>query len=423
MRKYLYLYIVAGIIILTGFLLYTSTQKIPEQPEVNIVAINKITKQAASCWDNLELLDHMEFEYRFVVIDNAENICYTSDEGLPNSPQASLRQGFLSADIIVKTSVVGKALVETYPDDNIKQAQRNLSAATAVVFGLLSALIISTLLIINNNAVRPFIRLERFAHKISTGNFNEPLPIDKNNSFGLFTHSLDIMRASLLEARQKQLAAERAKKEHIASLNHDIKTPITSIKLTSELLQASSNDATLMEKLKVIDIKADQVSRLMDDMLQSTLEELEEHSINLASHPSNVLLRVFENANNLYSMQIDDIPPCLLELDISRIEQVVGNIVTNSYKYAATDISVLFKMRGDFLQVDINDFGGGVDPDELELICTKFYRGESAKALQKEGEGLGLYIAKQLMVKMGGGLEAINRDGGFTIRLWIKLSR
>ena len=105
-----------------------------------------------------------------------------------------------------------------------------------------------------------------------------------------------------------------------------------------------------------------------------------------------------------------------------RMEQVIGNIITNSYKYANTDIDVDFKICEDVLQIQINDYGSGVNSDEIELICTKFYRGENAKVSQKDGEGLGLYIAKLLMEKMGGGLEAFNREDGFGIRLWVQLS-
>jgi len=78
---------------------------------------------------------------------------------------------------------------------------------------------------------------------------------------------------------------------------------------------------------------------------------------------------------------------------------------------------------GDFLQLDISDYGPGVKPEELDLITKKYYRGELAKSSQKEGEGLGLYIAKLLMEKMGGGLEAFNRADGFTIRISLRLSR
>jgi signal transduction histidine kinase len=169
-------------------------------------------------------------------------------------------------------------------------------------------------------------------------------------------------------------------------------------------------------------VKANQISYLINNMLHNALEELNELKVNPVSKESNVLLTLFKNADYLAKTRIGDIPSCLVELDTARMEQVIDNIITNSYKYAATDIDVSFKICEEFLQVDINDYGKGVIPDELELICTKFYRGENALTSQKDGEGLGLYIAKQLMEKMGGGLEACNRDNGFTIRLWIELS-
>jgi len=108
---------------------------------------------------------------------------------------------------------------------------------------------------------------------------------------------------------------------------------------------------------------------------------------------------------------------------VVRMEQVIGNIITNSYKYAGTDLQIRFEALEDLLHIWLKDFGNGVSPEELELICTKFYRGENAKAAQKGGEGLGLYIAKQLMEKMGGGLEALNESDGFVIHFWIPLSR
>ena len=422
MRRYLCFYLAAGVLVVTGFLLFVSINRIPPRPQVDIVAVNSITRQAAASWGNLEQLDGMVFEYRFVVADSEGGVCYSYGENLPGSLQAALRQGFLSVDIPVPTGTGGKALIETYPKDMIDEAQRSLSGATAAAFALLCLGTAFVLLILYFHMVRPFIGLERFAHKISTGKFDEPLPMDRNNLFGLFTQSLDVMRASLLEARQKQLAAERAQKELIASLNHDIKTPVTAIKLTSELLQAAGADAAVTEKLQVIDAKADQISRLMNDMLQSTLAELGEMNVMPASHPSHALSAIIKNADTLSKARVAEIPSCSVELDIARMEQVVGNIITNSYKYAETNITVSAKVQGAFLQVDIGDFGRGVDGEELELICTKFYRGENAKARYKEGEGLGLYIAKQLMEKMGGGLEAVNREDGFTIRLWVKLS-
>jgi len=392
--------------------------------EISNAAVNEITKQGALCWQDPDALDDIVFQYRFFIIDNEGTIIYSSDENLPGSLQSAIRQGFLPMDITVDSVVVGKAVIEVYPENNTEIALQKLSQATLIIFVLLCILTVSSLLILHFSVIKPFLSLEDFAHKISTGRFEEPLPMDRNNIFGLFTQSFDVMRSSLLEAQQKQHKAERAQKELIASLNHDIKTPVTSIRLTSELLQADTGiSPKTAEKLKLIDVKADQISRLVDDMLHSTLEEMGELKVNATGQQSSVLADIFKSADILAKTCLGEIPPCLIEIDSIRMEQVIGNVITNSYKYAQTDIDVSFMILENFLHMSINDYGNGVAPEELELICTKFYRDDNAKKLNKEGEGLGLYIARQLMEKMGGGLEPANRDDGFTVRIWIRLTR
>ena len=186
---------------------------------------------------------------------------------------------------------------------------------------------------------------------------------------------------------------------------------------------SAGQDIAIAEKLKTIETKANQIDRLMNDMLHSALEELGELNVTPVSTNSGVLLDIIKNADHLSKARLGHIPSCLVELDTVRIEQVIGNIITNSYKYAGTDIDVSLTIHDEGLQIDISDYGKGIESEEIELITTKFYRGASAKAMKKEGEGLGLYVSKQLMEKMGGGIEAFNSDSGFTIRLWVKLSQ
>ena len=422
MRKYTILYAILALIILAGFLLFASIQMSVRGRETDYVAVNEIAKQAALYWQTPEQLSRAASIYRYTIIDNEGGVRYSSAEGLPDSLPAAIRLGFIPVDITIGASVVGKALIETSPNEAAVQAQARLGGAVVAFFALVVALNLVFLLALHNALVRPFRRLQSFAHKITTGMLDEPLPMDRNNIFGLFTQSFDVMRESLLEARKNQLQAERAKKELIASLNHDVKTPVTSIRLISELLQAGTADPATTEKLKTIEIKADQIDRLMNDMMHSALEELGELKVSVASEDSEVLRGIFEGADHLSRVRVGSIPGCLLEFDRARMEQVVGNIISNSYKYAGTAIDVDCAVCGELLQVDVSDYGNGVDPEELELITTKFYRGENAKASPKEGEGLGLYIAKLLMDKMGGGLEAFDRDDGFTVRLLIRLS-
>ncbi|MDR0490690.1 MAG: HAMP domain-containing histidine kinase [Oscillospiraceae bacterium] len=421
MKKYFTIYFVLCVIILTGALLFALMPSAGPGQDIDFVAINELAKQSAEHWQEPSELESIIFPYRFVILDINGDARYASGEGLPESLTDALRRGFVPMDITLGSSIIGKALVETSPVGAQTQSGRQ---RTVVIAAFVSIFVLSAALLwaLNKTLLKPVKSLETFAHKITTGQLDEPLPVDRNNIFGLFTQSFDIMRLSLQEARREQHKAERTRKEMIASLSHDVKTPVTSIRLIAELLQAKTTDAASLEKLKSIEQKADQIDRLMNDLLHSTLEELGELKVEADSVASTVLAELFREMDTLDRTRIGAVPACLVELDAVRMRQVIGNILGNSYKYAATDIDVDCGIVDEFLQVAVNDYGPGVTPEELDLITTKFFRGEDARASQKEGEGLGLYIAKLLMEKMGGGLEAFNRDDGFTIRLWVRLS-
>ena len=83
--------------------------------------------------------------------------------------------------------------------------------------------------------VKPFRKLEGFAERIAGGNLDIPLEMDRQNLFGAFTESFDLMRAELKKARLAEAEANAGKKELVAKLSHDIKTPVASIKAASEV--------------------------------------------------------------------------------------------------------------------------------------------------------------------------------------------
>ena len=102
------------------------------------------------------------------------------------------------------------------------------------------------------------------------------------------------------------------------------------------------------------------------------------------------------------------------------MQQVFDNIISNSYKYAGTDILISAVFDGPFLVLTIEDSGSGAPEDELPLLSNKFYRGKNAAA--KSGYGLGLYISKTLLEDMSGDLSCENRKNGFAICLRLKLA-
>ena len=112
---------------------------------------------------------------------------------------------------------------------------------------------------------------------------------------------------------------------------------------------------------------------------------------------------VFENS----------IPECLIYMDKLRFEQVVDNIVNNSFKYAGTPIYVSFQEKENGISLTIRDKGKGVSEEELVLVKEKFYRWSNAKG--KSGSGLGLYLAENFMNQMQGGMECYNEEGFVTV--------
>ena len=114
-----------------------------------------------------------------------------------------------------------------------------------------------------------------------------------------------------------------------------------------------------------------------------------------------------------------DIKDCIVYADKLRLEQVFGNIFSNSYKYADTEITVSSFFDEGFFVVEISDKGGGVPDEELDIIMGKFCRGTNAAG--KEGSGIGLYISHYLIGQMGGELNCRNNGEGFTVSLRLRL--
>ena len=286
--------------------------------------------------------------------------------------------------------------------------------------------------------IKPIKELEEFATEISKGNLDIPLPIRSGNSSDSFTESFDLMREELKAAKEREIAAEQAKREMVAELSHDLKTPVATIKATSEVLemiyrkkapegtgQAEKDD--ILEKIGYIASKTETINRLVENVFRANLDDMEEVRINVGEHDSREIRRIFEGMKDYGKIILDnDIPECLVYMDRLRMEQVIDNVIGNSYKYAGTDIHVSFAETHigpssggaeQFIEITVKDSGPGVPEDELPLIVEKYFRGKNSA--EKQGYGLGLYLVKKYMEKQNGGMDCYN-DEGFTVKLYVR---
>jgi signal transduction histidine kinase len=214
--------------------------------------------------------------------------------------------------------------------------------------------------------------------------------------------------------------ANQSKKELVASLSHDIKTPVASIKAVSEVMILNSVIEDDISQLEVINAKADQINTLITNMFSATLEELQELTVTVTEESSVLLGDLIKNVDYNNRATISPIPECIVLIDMLRLLQVIDNIISNSYKYAGTSIGVLVNIKGQYLEIEFKDYGRGVSPEEIPLLFNKFYRARNS--VGKSGTGLGLYISQYLMDKMSGDIICRNIDGGFVVILRLHIA-
>ena len=348
----------------------------------------------------------------------------------------------LVLDLTVNGEYVGKVAWDDNRNnfDKIKRGFFGGSVYLWVIM-LISGYIV--LILYYTSFVKPVKELQKFSVEIAKGNLDEALPIRKDNLFGSFVEAFDQMREELRDSRKREVKAEIARKEMVTDLSHDIKTPISVIKVACEVLEAkagkklseSENNEEekkdieyTLEKVSTISQKADLISSLMTNVMHSTLDDIDKISVNPVETDSRIIKDFFDNLKNYGNIIMEnEVPAGIVYMDRLRMEQVIDNVVGNSHKYAGTDIRVSFsetsalssdgENKEDFIRITIKDSGKGVKEDELPLISQKYFRGSNSK--ETSGYGLGMYLVKRYMELQFGGMEYFN-DDGFTVQLLLK---
>lgn len=399
--------------------LYTVWSGADTRPDM--VLANDLLKTVERHWDQPEDGDYHEVGIPFAVFNNEGTLRYQTPGGRFVSIHEALRNRDVIMDVTVQGSVVGKLVIWNDEWEKERGNRKQLVVIIGVSYALLAGGGVLYLYMLNRSILQPFRRLQQFAGNVARGNLDVPLPMEKNNPFGAFAESFDILREELAAARQSEYEANRSKKELVTSLSHDIKTPVASITALSELMLLRAKDEKELKQLGTIQAKADQIHRLITDMFQSTMEELVELHVNPAEESSVVLRSMIEQSDFDSRINCGTIPECLLYADRTRLQQVIDNVISNVYKYANTPVIVGSSLIAGYLRVEIMDYGDGVDEEELPLLVNKYYRGRNASG--QSGAGIGLYISSHLMERMGGGMECRNRDDGFSVILFIPLAQ
>lgn len=309
---------------------------------------------------------------------------------------------------------------------NIPDFRRHTLHYIVTIGGILLLFLALVFWYMDKHILRPFRELEAFAESMAKGCYDIALSMKRKNVFGAFTQAFDIMRNELMKARESEEAAKESKKTLMATLSHDIKTPVASIRAYAERLHGGGQipDERRRKYLGVIMKKADELTKLTDDLFLHTVSDMDKLAFNLEDYGSlevleEILLPLYIQYDTKLQVQ-DAIPHIRISTDKLRLARVFGNIMANAYKYAPDSLMELsFQVKEDYLECTLRDHGEGVRPEDIPFLFAKFYRGQNGKAQGNDGAGLGLYIVKYIMDKTHGYVNCKNADG-FHITIGIK---
>ena len=265
------------------------------------------------------------------------------------------------------------------------------------------------------NILRPFDKMKDYASEIAKGNFDLPLNYERSNYFGAFTWAFDSMRKEITRSRMAECEAIENNKTVIATLSHDIKTPITSIRAYAEGLEENLDTSPERRSryLEVLMRKCDEVTALTNDLFLHSLSDL--NMLQMKPEEFEIVPFLKQSIGEIAAEHEDvifrnpDISP-VIYADKKRVNQIVENLINNSRKYAKTNITVSLTQSDDLVSIHFRDKGPGIPDEDMPFITDKFYRGKNVG--DENGSGLGLYIVRYIAEQSGGSLELINHTSG-----------
>jgi signal transduction histidine kinase len=280
---------------------------------------------------------------------------------------------------------------------------------------------------ISASVLRPLKALRKGTKEIRDGNLDDSLPYRRKDEFGQVCADFDEMRQHLKQSVLTQLQYEQYRKELIAGISHDLRTPLTSIKGYVQGLKDNIADtpAKRARYFNAIETRTADLEALVDSLAFFSQMEAGHYPFhytktNLVKWLTDYLAETHmetEKRNQQITLTCDT-DQAYAMLDVQEMGRVMTNLLCNSAKHAGKPHSnvdiTLTKLPDGSLRMIVKDDGPGVSPMEMAQIFESFYRGDAARTQPGKGSGLGLSIARQIILAHGGSIRA-ESDGGLGI--------
>ena len=263
---------------------------------------------------------------------------------------------------------------------------------------ILLAIIVSVYL--SKKLNKPIINITKEAKKLAKG--NHELNIEESN-----IKEIDDLRIALNYASKEINKTDELRRDLLANVSHDLKTPLTMIKAYAEMIRYinKEDEKKRKENLNIIIDETDRLNILVNDILslsklEANQETLELSEFDLVDLINNIIKKyniIKETENYKFILKM---PKKAIVLgDVNKISQVIYNLINNAINYTGDDLTITIEViekKKSYL-VNIIDSGKGIKEEELNLIWNKYYKNEKNHKRNKVGTGVGLSIVKNIL--------------------------
>ncbi len=306
---------------------------------------------------------------------------------------------YLAVPVFFDGNISGGVLIANSINDLYDNVDIINNTIKTIIF-IAGVLITVGVAIISNHFLKPINKFYPVINKLAKGDFGDRVDVKSNDEFKMLADSFNSMSIKLDEV-------ERQREDFVGNVSHELKTPLSSIKLLSEslLTQEKVEEKVYKEFLTDINNETDRLNSIVTELL-SLVDLNKKHLVleyemtNLNTNIDKILdqLKPFADQKNI-KIVFEELDSIVMRLDKNKIKQAIINIVHNAIVYTPEFGVVtvrLYKDR-DHVVLEIEDTGYGIPKENIDSIFDRFYRVDKARSRNTGGTGLGLSISKQII--------------------------
>ena len=301
---------------------------------------------------------------------------------------------------------------------------KGLLLRTQLSLAALFAVLLSVLLYLKKHLLKPFDRVRDLPGELAKGHWKGIVKEEKSRYAHDFLLGIGQLKDSLDTSRKRQLELEKEKKKLLLSLSHDIKTPLNTIQLYARALEEHlyTDEAQNVQAAHQIQEKGKEIEHYVEEIMQQSRHDLLDIQVQNTEFYLKELIDKAVHAYNeplrLRRMELEVKPyeNLLLKGDLERSFEVVENIMENALKYGDGGRIEISCYEEDYCQlIRIFNTGNTVNDTEFHHIFESFFRASNSEG--KQGNGLGLYICREIMRRMNGEIFAEKEADGMAFLL------